>query len=175
MTSTEHAARCGCESSFCAHDPGHCSGTPNGRTRMEYVGLICPSCAATARANGGGGYLREAVTTRRETILCGRASQSGRAERDGDLLAFPTPLGADIVNLGDDRWTERCDGCDGTGHLGRRVRPASGPCELCWGTGQAFFAFSSYDAMAALNVPVRFAAQRGPEFFLGTPWTREVR
>jgi hypothetical protein len=58
-------------------------------------------------------------------------------------------------------FTERCDGCYGEGHIGGRVPSAQGPCELCWGTGRAYFAFDLDDRLAAPNVPIRDALRFG--------------
>jgi hypothetical protein len=54
-----------------------------------------------------------------------------------------------------------CQGCDGTGHLGRRVEPAHGPCELCWGTGRAFYVFDLDDMPSAPNIPIAAAVHVG--------------
>lgn len=96
--------------------------------------------------------------------------------RDGRLLAFEAP-GFDpdvahvtivvlppadepmVIGTLDRPWTEECDGCDGLGHLGRRLPPAAGPCDSCWGTGRALFAFDAEAGLLAVFVPPHIAAR----------------
>lgn len=85
-------------------------------------------------------------------------------DRDGSMLAVEVFGEIVILDLapGDSTrapFAETCDGCDGTGHLGRRVPPACGPCESCYGTGRVFFAFHAGDPFLTSAVPAAVAAQ----------------
>lgn len=61
---------------------------------------------------------------------------------------------ADLTLTGlDAPFTERCEGCDGTGHLGHRVPAQVGPCESCLGTGRIVFGFTSDGRYAVAALP----------------------
>jgi hypothetical protein len=85
--------------------------------------------------------------------------------RDGDLVLVGSCLdGIDpyLLDLGakypSEPWSERCEGCDGSGitHAGERL---VGPCSSCWGLGRVVFAFHA-DELGASVVPA----------VVGTPW-----
>lgn len=98
--------------------------------------------------------------------------------RHGSLIAFESiagdPTTVEIVDVNDDRWTERCEGCDGSGyHVSVWHGRLAGPCRVCWGTGRAFFAFAVEESRA-IYVPVDVAVRDAHELMWGIPWTREI-
>jgi hypothetical protein len=56
FTVTRLTARCNCESSFCQHAHGCDRDATNGPW-MDFVGTVCPSCAARTRETGGAHFL----------------------------------------------------------------------------------------------------------------------
>lgn len=85
------------------------------------------------------------------------ALQSAVCEREGALVAFDGAYRVTLVTLApiegwDAPWTEKCEGCDGSGvaHAGVRLE---GPCSSCWGSGRVLFAFEPDNMPCAVVVP----------------------
>lgn len=82
-----------------------------------------------------------------------------------DLLVLPR-VGVDPWPLGTlgRPYTETCEGCDGCGTLARRVTPAVGPCDACWGIGRVLLVWSE-------DAPLRVVAVAPA---IGTPYITEA-
>lgn len=77
-----------------------------------------------------------------------------------EIVILPTRSEELALGTLDRPWTMVCEGCDGEGHLGRRVPPRAGPCECCWGTGRVLYAFAADtdDGLRSVLIPPHIAA-----------------
>lgn len=80
---------------------------------------------------------------------------------DGPLIAISDDFGGvDLVTLEptgprafDAPFTEKCEGCSGSGTPQRADGPEPGPCPDCVGSGRVLFAFCVDDMPRAVLVP----------------------